>query len=100
MSTFRKVLRTIYVFPIQLYRKLISPALPPSCIYEPTCSSYAVQAVMKHGLAKGTLLGLARIFRCVGVLYSGGRDEVPETFSFKAIADGYRHFFKLRRRSP
>lgn len=54
---------------------------------------------MKHGLFKGMLLGLARVFRCVGILYSGGRDDVPEVFTFKAISDGYHRFFKARRRS-
>ena len=51
---------------------------------------------MKHGVLKGLFLGMARVFRCVGLLYSGGRDEVPEVFSFKAAVDGYRLFFKKK----
>ena len=82
-----------------LYRKVISPVLPRSCIYDPTCSSYAIEAVMKHGVFKGALLSTARVLRCLGVLFSGGLDEVPEVFSFKAIADGYRLFFNSRRHS-
>jgi uncharacterized protein len=94
----RRIFRTIFIFPIVLYRKLISPALPASCIYEPTCSSYAIEAIMKHGAFKGLFLGIARVFRCVGLLYSGGRDEVPEVFSFRAAADGYRLFFKKKQK--
>lgn len=94
MIPVRRLFRKAFIFPIILYRKLISPALPPSCIYEPTCSSYAIEAVMKHGILKGTLLSVARLFRCIGILYTGGPDEVPEVFSFKAISDGYRRFFR------
>ncbi len=90
--------RKIISFPIVLYRKLISPALPATCIYEPTCSSYAIEAIMKHGAIKGLFLGIARLFRCVGLIYSGGRDEVPEVFSFKAVTDGYRLFCKKKSR--
>lgn len=86
----------MFAFPIVLYRKLISPALPPSCIYEPTCSSYAIEAIMKHGPLKGMLLGISRVLRCIGILFTGGRDEVPEVFTFKAITDGYRRFFKSK----
>ena len=96
VATLRLILRTVFVLPILLYRKLISPALPPTCIYDPTCSHYAVNAVMRHGLIKGMILSLARIFRCVGVFFTGGSDEVPETFSFKAIAEDYRQFVKKR----
>jgi hypothetical protein len=99
VPTLRRIFRTVYVLPIILYRKLISPALPSSCIYEPTCSKYAIEAVMKHGPLKGTFLGLARLFRCIGILYAGGRDEVPEVFSFRAVAEGYRRFFIKRRKT-
>jgi hypothetical protein len=84
------------VLPFFLYRKLISPALPPTCIYEPTCSHYAINAVMRHGLIKGLILGVARIFRCVGIFFSGGPDEVPESFSLRTIAEDYRRFLKKR----
>jgi putative component of membrane protein insertase Oxa1/YidC/SpoIIIJ protein YidD len=54
---------------------------------------------MKHGPVKGMILGVSRVFRCVGILFSGGRDEVPEVFSFRAIADGYRRFIKSKNRT-
>jgi len=95
----RRLFRAVWILPIVIYRKLISPALPPSCIYEPTCSYYAIEAIMKHGILKGTVLGVTRLFRCVGVLFTGGRDEVPEVFSWRQIADGYRRFVKSRRKS-
>lgn len=45
------------------YQKFISPLTPPSCRYEPTCSSYMIVAIEKHGI-KGVLMGIARILRC------------------------------------
>ena len=95
----RKAVRTAFVLPILLYRKLISPALPDSCIYEPSCSQYAIEAIMKHGLLKGVTLGLARLFRCVGAFYTGGLDEVPEVFTFKAVSDGYHRFIRKKHKS-
>jgi putative membrane protein insertion efficiency factor len=50
--------------PIRMYRRFVSPMLPPSCRYWPTCSEYALQAVEKHGVLKGGLLGVWRIIRC------------------------------------
>jgi len=49
---------------IKGYQKGISPLFPPSCRYYPTCSHYAVDAIEKHGAAKGSLMGAARIMRC------------------------------------
>ena len=97
MPSIRKIIRVVWTLPIHLYRKIISPALPASCIYDPTCSSYMIEAIMRHGVLKGPVLGLARVLRCTGLFFTGGRDEVPETFSFKAVADGYRIFVKKRR---
>ncbi|MCK4541292.1 MAG: membrane protein insertion efficiency factor YidD [Spirochaetales bacterium] len=91
------ILKGIFILPIFLYQKLISPLLPVSCIYSPTCSHYSKEAIMKHGVLKGSALAITRIFRCTGGLYTGGNDPVPEVFSFKIIADGYR---KHWRKSP
>ncbi len=49
---------------LRLYQTLISPFLPPSCRFTPTCSSYAMQAVEKYGAFRGTWLGAKRILRC------------------------------------
>jgi putative membrane protein insertion efficiency factor len=46
------------------YKKLISPILPNSCRYQPTCSEYMIEAVERYGAAKGVWLGLKRLARC------------------------------------
>jgi uncharacterized protein len=60
---------------ISLYKTAISPFLPPSCRFEPTCSAYAREAVEKYGAIKGTWLGVKRILRCQP-FSKGGYDPV------------------------
>jgi putative membrane protein insertion efficiency factor len=61
---------------IRFYKRFISPMLPPSCIYEPTCSVYTYQAIEKYGVFKGGWLGIKRIARC-HPFHPGGYDPVP-----------------------
>jgi hypothetical protein len=61
---------------ISAYRILISPFLPKSCRFSPTCSDYTQQALKKHGLLKGSMLGLRRILRC-NPFGGSGVDPVP-----------------------
>ncbi|NDL68088.1 membrane protein insertion efficiency factor YidD [Anaerotalea alkaliphila] len=61
---------------ISLYRKYISPLKRPSCIYMPTCSSYAYEAFSKYGFFKGFFLSMKRILRC-HPFHRGGYDPVP-----------------------
>ena len=61
---------------IQWYRRYISPLLPDSCIYSPTCSEYALEAIKKYGAAKGSWLAFRRILRC-NPFCRGGHDPVP-----------------------
>jgi len=61
---------------IRFYKRFISPMLPPSCIYEPTCSVYTYQAIEKYGVFKGGWLGIKRISRC-HPFHPGGYDPVP-----------------------
>ncbi len=61
---------------IQVYRKLLSPLLPPSCRFQPTCSAYALEAISMWGVAKGSWLALQRISRC-HPFHPGGYDPVP-----------------------
>ena len=64
------------------YQKFISPLLPPSCIYYPTCSTYMIQAIQKHGAVKGSIMGCGRICRCHPFIL-GGEDPVPEYFTVR-----------------
>ena len=54
----------LLIWLIQFYRYAISPLIPPRCRYTPTCSQYALQAVLKYGAWKGGWLALKRIGRC------------------------------------
>ncbi|MDE6117185.1 MAG: membrane protein insertion efficiency factor YidD [Duncaniella sp.] len=58
------MLRHIFILPIRFYQMCISPMLPAACRYTPTCSQYAVEAIMKHGILKGCWLATRRILRC------------------------------------
>lgn len=49
---------------LRFYKLFISPGLPPSCRFYPTCSEYAAEAISRYGVWKGTALGLKRIGRC------------------------------------
>lgn len=86
------VARFIATVPIRLYRLVISPVLPPSCIYTPSCSHYALDSVMRHGILRGTLLAVGRVTRCVGAFFDGGPDPVPDEFSAQQILANYRRF--------
>lgn len=61
---------------VRFYQQAISPYLPPSCRYVPTCSTYAIQAIEKYGAAKGSYLAAKRILRC-NPFHKGGYDPVP-----------------------
>lgn len=66
--------------PIRLYRGLISPMLPASCRFDPTCSAYALEALHAHGPVKGLYLAVRRILRCHPITWLGGSsgfDPVP-----------------------
>ncbi len=70
----RAVVRVVQA-PILVYRRVISPALPRRCRYEPTCSAYAVVALQEFGILRGLVLAVWRILRC-NPFSHGGYDPV------------------------
>ena len=66
----------VLLAPVNLYRKWISPVLPPSCRFDPSCSAYAVEALSTHGALRGFYLTVRRLLRC-GPWHPGGYDPVP-----------------------
>lgn len=61
---------------LRLYQITLSPLLGPACRYQPTCSNYAIEAIRRHGPARGSALALRRIGRC-HPLGDSGYDPVP-----------------------
>lgn len=72
----------MFISLVRGYQKYISPLFPPSCRYYPTCSHYTVQALEKHGVLKGGVMGVSRILRC-NPFIRGGVDKVPEYFTVR-----------------
>jgi putative membrane protein insertion efficiency factor len=61
---------------IRVYQSAISPLLPPSCRFHPSCSQYALEAVTRHGALRGGWLAARRLARC-HPFHPGGYDPVP-----------------------
>ncbi len=61
---------------LRVYKRWISPLLPPACRFHPTCSEYAAEAITLHGLARGSWLAFKRLLRCQP-WSRGGFDPVP-----------------------
>jgi putative membrane protein insertion efficiency factor len=74
-SRLARVARALTVSPILLYSRVISPAIPRRCKYEPTCSRYAVEAIREYGILRGLVLAGWRLLRCNPWSY-GGYDPV------------------------
>jgi len=78
------MLRSGLVGLIRFYQLAISPWTPASCRYTPTCSSYAIDALQRHGLARGGWLALRRLLRCHP--WGGqGYDPVPPMLGAEAV---------------
>ena len=82
-----RVLRELYLVPLFVYRRLISPALPDRCKYYPSCSAYAVQAVRELGVMRGTIVAAWRLARC-NPWSDGGVDELADR---RLFAGRHRH---------
>ena len=72
----KKLITFLLILPIRFYQLAISPMLPSSCRYTPTCSQYSIEAIRKHGPFKGLWLGTKRILRC-NPWGGSGYDPVP-----------------------
>ncbi len=71
----RKTMRAILISLLKFYKVAISPWLPPSCRFVPTCSEYALEAIQRYGPLRGSAMGLRRVLRC-HPFHPGGYDPV------------------------
>ncbi len=88
VETLRRGARAVVLAPIVIYQRLISPALPRRCKYEPTCSRYAVEAVREYGILRGLVLAGWRLLRCNPWSY-GGYDPVAAQRVFRSRPGGH-----------
>ena len=71
-----RLLRWLVLGGIRQYQFLVSPFLPNTCRFAPTCSAYAYEAIVRHGILRGVWLALRRILRC-HPFHPGGYDPAP-----------------------
>jgi putative membrane protein insertion efficiency factor len=76
MKWLLKTLSFPFILLIKIYQKIVSPVLGPQCRFTPTCSNYAVEALKKYGVFKGTWLAVKRISKC-HPWGGSGYDPVP-----------------------
>ena len=76
----------LVALPARLYKRFISPFMPPACRFEPTCSVYAAEAIETHGL-RGVWMAVWRILKC-HPFHPGGYDPVPPARDAKASHEG------------
>lgn len=69
-------MRKLFLGLIRIYQQYISPVLPPTCRFAPSCSRYTYEAIAKYGVVKGGFLGLKRIIKC-HPFHPGGYDPLP-----------------------
>ncbi len=70
------MIKKIALCAVRFYQKCISPMLPKSCRFYPTCSQYTYEAIEKYGVNKGIYLGVKRILKC-HPFHPGGYDPLP-----------------------
>jgi len=86
-TSLSRIARIVVTAPIVVYRRVLSPALPRRCKYEPTCSRYAVDAIGEYGILRGVVLAGWRLLRCNPWSY-GGYDPVEDQHLFRVGSGG------------
>ena len=71
-----KLVAKLLLVLVWIYRRAVSPLLPPACRFHPSCSAYAAEALRRHGAGRGSYLAARRLARC-HPLSQGGIDPVP-----------------------
>ena len=77
MKIVKKIFKFIFLIPVYIYKAVISPLIPHTCRFYPTCSSYSIEAIEKFGIFKGFYLTVKRICRCNPKNKDCGYDPVP-----------------------
>jgi hypothetical protein len=81
VGALKKLARRVVIAPIRLYQRVVSPLKPmPTCRFVPTCSCYAIEAVERRGVFRGSLMALWRLLRC-HPFCKGGYDPVEKSRS-------------------
>jgi len=68
-------MRKVVIAALSFYKRFLSPFVPAACRFRPTCSEYMLEAVEKHGVGRGVLMGTLRLLRC-HPFCQGGFDPV------------------------
>ena len=76
-------MKRVLLAAVRFYQRAISPAFPPRCRFQPTCSAYALEAIELHGAGRGTWLAVRRILKCAP-WHPGGVDLVPDPSAARA----------------
>lgn len=84
-------MKQVLEFALRMYKRFVSPALPHSCRFVPTCSEYALESVELHGALRGTLLAAARLLRC-HPFARAGYDPVPRAVEGHGFSRDKRRF--------
>lgn len=98
MTVLSRLPRLVLVAVLRVYRNVISPMTPPSCRYYPSCSSYALLAVERHGALRGSWLAVRRLARC-HPWTPGGVDDVPPARGAEPPTSATRHVHDRARSS-
>jgi len=77
VNIFRQIAQAPFIFLVKIYQWLISPLLPASCRYTPTCSQYMIEAIREWGVLRGSWMGVKRLASC-GPWGGCGHDPVPK----------------------